>query len=564
MAASQQFDGWPALCSAVKRAMFCRGDRKMKAQTKFARRGMIVAPHHLASAAGLRVLSDGGNAIEAMIAAASTIAVVYPHMNSLGGDNFWLISERGAPPIGIDACGAAAGLASIAFYREHGCTEAIPSRGPLAALTAAGTVSGWAAAHKLAKACGGSLPLTRLLEDAVYHAKAGFPVSATQSRNTESKRAELEDVPGFKAVFMPGGEIPETSSIMRLPALAATLEHLADAGFDDFYRGDLARQLASELEAAGSPLRLADFERHKPLVLPKPLSVRLREGTVYGMPFPTQGLASLMILGIFDRLGHAPAESFAHIHGLIEATKRAFLIRDRHVTDPAHAAVEAQHLLSAEALTTEAQKIDMARALPWPQQANAGDTVWLGAIDAEGRAVSFIQSIYWEFGSGVVLPGSGIVWQNRGTSFNLDPFKQNALLPYRRPFHTIQPALALLDGGRVMPYGTMGGDGQPQTQAAVYTRHVTFGQGLQDAISAPRWLLGRTWGSSTTNVRIEDRFPGALVDALKSAGHDIEVVGPYEELMGHAGALVMHRSGDKAGLIEGASDPRSDGSASGF
>lgn len=525
---------------------------------------MVVAPHHLASAAGLRVLSEGGNAIEAMIAAAATIAVVYPHMNSLGGDNFWLISERGSPPIGIDACGAAAELASIAFYREHGCGEAIPARGPLAALTVAGAVSGWAAAHKIAKGCGGALPLPRLLEDAIYHARSGFPVSRTQSRNTESKRTELELVPGFKAAFLPGGEVPAPASTMRLPALAATLEHLARAGFDDFYRGDLGRQLAVELEAAGSPLRFADFERHKPLVLPQPLSVQLREGTVYGMPFPTQGLASLMILGIFEQLGCASAESFEHIHGLIEATKRAFLIRDRHITDPAYAAVEAQHLLSPDALRREARKIDGTRALPWPQPANPGDTVWLGAIDREGRAVSFIQSIYWEFGSGVTLPGSGIVWQNRGTSFNLDPSRQNALLPFRRPFHTIQPALALLNDGRVVPYGTMGGDGQPQTQAAVYTRHVTFGEGLAEAISAPRWLLGRNWGSSTTNVRIESRFPPVLIERLAAAGHEIQVVGPYEELMGHAGALAMHRSGDRAGLIEGAADPRSDGCAAGF
>jgi len=535
----------------------------MKAQITFARRGMAVAPHHLASAAALRILCDGGNALEAMIAAAATIAVVYPHMNSLGGDNFWLISEGGQPPIGIDACGAAAGMANIDFYREHGCLNAIPSRGPLAALTVAGAVSGWAAAHELSKAWGGSLPLPRLLEDAIYHAKAGFPVSRSQSRNTESKRAELESVPGFAAVFMPGGAVPEASSTMRLPALAATLEHLARAGFDDFYRGDLARELARELEACGSPLLLADFERHRAL-LPTPISVQLKEGTVYGMPFPTQGLASLMILGIFEELGCASAEGFEHIHGLIETTKRAFLIRDRHVTDPAFATVEAQHLLSAESLKREAQKIDMARALAWPQPANPGDTVWLGAIDGQGRAVSFIQSIYWEFGSGVVLPATGITWQNRGTSFNLDPSKQNTLLPYRRPFHTVQPALAILKDGRVMPYGTMGGDGQPQTQAALYTRHVTFGEGLQEAVSAPRWLLGRTWGSSATNVRIEDRFSEALIAELIAAGHEIQVVGSYEEVMGHAGALVMHRSGDRAGLIEGASDPRSDGSASGF
>ena len=202
--------------------------------------------------------------------------------------------------------------------------------------------------------------------------------------------------------------------------------------------------------------------------------------------------------------------------------------------------------------------------MPWPQPAAKGDTVWLGAIDAAGRAVSFIQSIYWEFGSGLVLPGSGIVWQNRGTSFALDPRRPNALLPHRRPFHTIQPALALLDDGRVMPYGTMGGEGQPQTQAAIYTRYVTFGQELQAAISAPRWLLGRTWGADVTNLRLESRFAPEVVRRLQAAGHDVDLVGAFDEAMGHAGALVLHRGGVRAGTIEGASDPRSDGRAAGF
>ncbi len=408
------------------------------------------------------------------------------------------------------------------------------------------------------------MPHARILEDAIYHARSGFPVSQTQSRNTASKQAELEPVPGFKAAFMPGGQVPEAASTMKLPELAATLGRLAASGFDDFYRGELARQIAAELEACGSPLRLGDFERHRAVAVPDPLQVQLKAGTVYGMPFPTQGLASLMILALFDRLDCGAAESFEHIHGLVEATKRAFLIRDSHVTDPAYASVEAQHLLTAAALEEEARKIGKARALAWPQPANPGDPVWLGAIDGEGRAVSFIQSIYWEFGSGVVLPSSGIVWQNRGTSFNFGTGKHNALLPYRRPFHTIQPALALLTNGRVMPYGAMGGDGQPQTQAAVFTRYAIFGQGLQEAISAPRWVLGRTWGSAATNLRIEDRFPKDLIDALRAAGHDVQLVGPFDELMGHAGALVIHHTGGKSGLIEGASDPRSDGSAAGF
>ena len=524
---------------------------------------MVVAPHHLAAQSGLAVLREGGNALEAMIAAAATIAVVYPHMNSLGGDNFWLVSANGEAPVGIDACGAAAGLASVDFYRAHGHAAAIPSRGPLAALTVAGAVSGWQAALDLARSWTGRMPLSRLLADAVDYARNGFPVSRSQAKTNVAKRAELEHVPGFAKTYMPGGAQPELGTRFRNLALADTLEHLARAGLDDFYRGDLARQMARELESAGSPLRLADFERHRALAV-RPLEVRLRQGRVFGMPPPTQGLASLMILGIFERLACAAADGFDHVHLMVEATKQAFLVRDAHVTDPEYMALDAQSFLAPEALDAHAAHCDAVRALPWPQPAAKGDTVWLGAIDAAGRAVSFIQSIYWEFGAGLVLPGSGILWQNRGTSFALDPQRQNALLPYRRPFHTIQPALALLDDGRVMPYGTMGGEGQPQTQAAIYTRHVVFGQELQAAITAPRWLLGRTWGADITNLRLESRFPSEVARRLQEAGHNVELVGAFDEAMGHAGALVLHRAGVRAGTIEGASDPRSDGSAAGF
>ena len=532
-------------------------------QTARATRGMVVAPHHLAAESGLAVLREGGNAIEAMVAAAAAIAVVYPHMNGLGGDNFWLISDNGKPPVAIDACGAAAGLATIARYREQG-HSAIPGRGPAAALTVAGMVSGWAAALEVARQIGGRMPLKRLLADAAHYARDGFPVTRTQARNNVAKRAELENVPGFMDTFMPRGRQPEEGSLFRLPKVAVTLDRLAAAGLDDFYHGDIARALAKDLEAAGSPLRLADFERHQALAV-TPLEVRLRQGRVYGMPPPTQGLASLMILGLMDRLGCGAGENFEHVHAIIEATKQAFMIRDEHVTDPKYMTVDPQCLLEPKALDEVAARIKCDTALPWPQPATPrGDTVWLGAIDGEGRAVSFIQSIYWEFGSGVVLPETGIVWQNRGTSFSLDEKKQNALTPYRRPFHTIQPMLALLDDGRVMPYGTMGGEGQPQTQAAIYTRHVVLGQELQQAVTAPRWLLGRAWGSEVNNLRIESRVGPELMAALRAAGHDIEVVGEFDEVMGHAGALVLHRQGNKAGVIDGAADPRGDGQAAGF
>jgi gamma-glutamyltranspeptidase/glutathione hydrolase len=288
------------------------------------------------------------------------------------------------------------------------------------------------------------------------------------------------------------------------------------------------------------------------------------------VPPPTQGLASLAILGIADRIlpaapgGFDPGDfdpgGFDYVHRLVEATKQAILLRTAHVTDPDHMTETPEALLSAACLDRLAAAVDPARALPWPTPAVPGDTVWLAAADAAGRVVSFIHSIYWEFGSGLVLRDTGIQWQNRGSSFALAADRPNPLAPGRLPFHTNNPALALFDDGRVLAYGSMGGEGQPQTQAAVFTRHVCFGQDLYDAIAAPRWLLGRTWGASRSSLRMESRFDPSVIDAMRAAGHDIDMVGDFDEVMGHAGAIVRQPDG----TILGASDPRCDGSAAGI
>jgi gamma-glutamyltranspeptidase/glutathione hydrolase len=522
-------------------------------------RGVVTASHHLAARAGLRVLEDGGNAVEAMIAAASTIAVVYPHMNTLGGDNFWLIHTPNKEIIGIDACGAAAGKVNIDFYKDKGF-DSIPSRGPLAALTVAGAVSGWQEAYRFScEELGGKLPLSRLLEEATYLAQEGIAITATQANNTVAKLDELKDVLGFSASFLKEGKPPVAGSRFCQPALAQTLKILANKGFDTFYRGELSRKIAAELEHFGSPISIDDLKRHQAIRV-KPLSVKIAGHNLYNMPPPTQGLASLIILGVFDKLGVTEAEGFDFVHGLVESTKRAFRVRDRYVTDPEYMEVAPEFFLTHEALEEMAGEISSSKALPWPEEAASGDTVWLGAVDSEGRVVSFIQSIYWEFGSGLVLQETGITWQNRGISFSLNPAHINSLAPHRRPFHTIQPALARLNDGRVMGYGAMGGEGQPQTQAMMFLRHVLFGQGLQQAITAPRWLLGRTWGAEATNLRIENRFDGNVITALKNAGHDVEVLGDFDEVMGHAGAVIHHPDG----LIEGAADPRGNGQAAGF
>jgi gamma-glutamyltranspeptidase/glutathione hydrolase len=517
---------------------------------------MVVAPHHLAAQAGLAVLREGGNAVEAMVAAASTVAVVYPHMNSIGGDNFWLIAEPATAPVAIMACGGAGERATADFYRGH---SSIPPRGPLAANTVAGAISGWDAALAVSKRWGGRLPLSRILADAISYGRHGAPVTVSQHKNTTAKLAELKEIPGYATQFLVNGQPPVVASLFRQSRLAATLERLARAGLDDFYRGEIAVANAAELARIGSPVTAADLRAHR-AVDTTPLRVNLRCGAVYNVPPPTQGLASLMILGVFDRLGCTEAEGFAFLHGLVESTKQAFLVRDRIVTDPAYMTEDpASHLTEAR-LTTMAGRIAPERAMPWPAPAQGGDTVWLGVIDGQGRAVSLIQSIYWEFGSGVVLGDTGVLWQNRGVSFSLSETALNVLRPGRKPFHTLNPAMARLADGRFMVYGTMGGEGQPQTQAAVFARHVLFGQELQAAVTAPRWLLGRTWGAASTNLKLESRFDPSVIEALRKAGHDVEVVAPFTDIMGHAGGIVRHPSG----VLEGAADPRGDGVVAAF
>ncbi|MEP9349848.1 gamma-glutamyltransferase [Xanthobacter sp. KR7-225] len=520
--------------------------------------GIVAAPHHLAAEAGREVLAEGGNAVEAALAAAAAIAVVYPHMNHLGGDGFWLVREPSGKVRYIEACGFAAAGATIPHYRDLGY-DALPTRGPLAALTVPGAVSGWGAAGAIARAHGGRMSLPRLLERAVHHAREGVAVSASQARLSAEKKAELENVPGFAAAFLPDGKVPEAGTLQRQTRLADTLDHLGRAGLRDFYEGDVSRELAADLEHIGSPLRRSDLAAYA-AVERAPLRVKVGDAVVYNAPPPTQGLASLLILALFARLGAPRAESFEHLHGLIESTKRAFMIRDRVVCDFDHVPEDLAGILADARLDREAGAIDGRQALPWPRLAQKGDTIWLGAADKSGLAVSYIQSIFFEFGSGCVLPATGVLMQNRGASFSLDPHALNALKPGRRPFHTLNPALAVLGDGRVMAYGTMGGEGQPQTQAAVFSRHALFGVPLGEAIARPRWLLGRTWGSTVTNLRLENRFDPDLVDRLRRAGHDLEVLAePFSDTMGHAGAVVIHPDGH----LEGAHDPRADGGAAG-
>ena len=397
------------------------------------------------------------------------------------------------------------------------------------------------------------MPLSALLADAIRYAQDGVPVTLSQAMLTAQKWPELRDVPGFRPTYAENGP-PEEGAILKQPQLAATLSQLAEAGLDDFYRGDLARLMAKGLKAAGSPLRLADLKAFSASRV-EPLSLDIRAGTVFNMPPPTQGVSSLMILGIFDRLGVTEPESFAHIHGLIEATKRAFILRNAHLGDPVRMSPGWRDWLGPDSAGPGGEKrsIENARRRGPMRDIRAIRSGWALPTAPAASSAIFKAPIGSSAAASWCLE-TGIVWHNRGASFTLGD-GPNALGPGRLPLHTLNPALARLRDGRTLAYGTMGGEGQPQTQAAIFTRHVNFGEDMQAAVTAPRWLLGRTWGAETTNLKLESRFPPELIKALNAAGHDIELVGAFDDMMGHAGMVSI----DARGVISGATDPRADG-----
>lgn len=522
--------------------------------------GVVTSPHYLATAAGKAVLEAGGNAIEAALAVGSALCVVYPHMNSLGGDSFWLLSDAAGNLTGLDGAGPAGLRYSREFYAGQGLS-AMPVRGPHAANTVAGLVAVWGAAHAASQQrWGGKFSWPELLDRARAYAEEGFACSASQGDFLAQKWSELGDFAGLVEHYAPGGHPPPSGSNFQQPHLAASLRLLQRDGADSFYRGELGRRIAHGLAQAGSLLGTDDLAGfHCKEVTP--ITVPYLNGLAANMPPPTQGVASLLILGILNRfdLSRYDHRSADYVHIVVEATKAAFRLRDRHVADPDRIPVPVAELLASAHLDRLAGELDLSRATPWGPGVGPADTVWFGVMDARGRAVSAIQSLYHEYGSGIVAGDTGILWQNRGASFSLHPEHVNTLEPGKRPFHTLNPAMYLENGRPRLVYGTMGGDGQPQTQAAVATRALDYALPLSEVLDSPRWLLGRTWGNASVSLKLESRFAPEVFDELARRGHEVERVEDYAQMMGHAG--VIRATGD--GHMEAASDPRSDGAAAG-
>lgn len=546
----------------------------MTRPTTMAMNGMVTSPHYLASQSGLRILQQGGNAVEAAIAIAATVAVAYPQANSIGGDNFWLISNAGSPsPRALNASGRSGSKATLDHYREQGVT-AIPARGYLAANTVPGVISGWDAAYQYSAASlGGKIPWAELLSDAIGHARDGMPVSSHQDLRglvdfdeRDKSFGNLQRFPEMKKHFCkPDGRPLRNGEVMRQADLAATLELVARDGARAFYKGDIAKLIASELLQNGGVLTADDFASHTADWV-EPISVPYRGYTAFNLPPNTQGMAALGILNILNNFDLAGIEdgSARFYHLMAEAVKAAFADRDEWLTDPDFVDIPLERLLSEAHGKAQAEKIKQSTEAAFSSSViRGGDTVWIGVVDKKGNAVSLIQSICDGFGSGIMPAGTGVLLQNRGKYFALDETSANRLLPNKRCFHTLIAGMLFKDGAPELIYGTMGGEGQPQTQAALVARIIDYGMSPQQAIEAPRWLQGRMLDLSQpgTQLNLEGRVRDDVIVDLRRLGHKINLTTDYSDVMGHAGAILID---PRTGVLHGGADPRGDGAAVGF
>lgn len=518
-------------------------------------KAMVVSPHHLASAAGAGILQRGGNAFDAAVAVSACLAVVYPHMTGLGGDAFWLTysSAEGT----VRAYNASGRSGRHASREQFSSDIAIPQRGVRSALTVPGMADGWDAVLREY----GRLALADVLEPAIGYALDGFPVSPDQYETTLSRHDILLEQPDTAAIYLPGGRVPAIGSRFKEKELGESLRLLAAKGREAFYKGEIAQAITGDLKRRGGLLTAEDFAEHAGFWA-EPIRGSYRGIDLYQAPPNSQGFTGIMALQALEHfdLQAAGHGTFDYYHLMVEALKLSFRDRDRYLTDPSFSQVPLDRLLSREYAASIAAAIDPSRAQDISTRPVGSDTAYAAVVDGDGNAVSFIQSLYFEFGSAVTAGGTGILLQNRGSFFSLDPAHVNRLEPNKRTFHTLMPAMACRDGKPYLLYGTQGGEGQPQTQTALLTRMVDFGMDPQQAVSEPRWVWGRTWGEPTQELKVESRIARETIDRLDGAGHRVRTVGEYDGIVGHAHAIRIEENGFRSG----GTDPRCDGAAYGW
>ena len=518
--------------------------------------GVVASPHHLASAAGHRVLADGGNAVDAAVAANLVLAVITPYYCGVGGDLLAIVFDgqaQGVASTGRAPSGATVEQVRAAIAAGHGDasvshpgTAGMPMFGALP-VTVPGAVAGWF--HLLDR--WGTRSFGSLAADARALAADGFEVEPRAGATVERARLRLGEDPAWQALY---GQM-RTGQRFVQPELAATLELLADDGPSAIYRGRLAEAIADTLQARGSTMTVEDLSAHR-VDEPSPLSGPFRDLEVLELPPPTQGVTALTALAILDELGALPEDPALATHLQVEAVRAAMADRQEHLADPDAMLTTPEDLLAADRIRAIARRIDPHRAGPWPPARPApGGTAYLCAADADGMLISLIQSNFVGFGSGVIVPGTGIGLHDRGAHFSLDPDDPAAIAPGKRPMHTLIPGLALRDGVPWLVFGTMGADGQPQIHQQLLVDLVDRGLSLSDALEAPRFLVDVADGS----VALESRAAAALFQGLSDRGHQVERLGAYDDRAGHAHLIEVTPHGYAA-----ASDPRCDGGAIGY
>jgi len=525
-------------------------------------RNVVATSHPLAAQAGLRMLAAGGNAVDAAIATAACMTIVEPCSNGLGSDAFCILWD-GAQLHGLNASGPApAAWTREYFVRKYGADAGAPPPRGVDSVSVPGAVAAWIALSQRF----GKLPFADLMAPAAEIAERGYavPVIVQQKWTMASKVSELVEGPGYAQTFLPRGRPPEVGERFAMPHAARALKLIGATKGEAFYRGEIAAAVAAWSQRHGGALTEADFAAYQPEWV-TPLAQDYRGHTLHEIPPNGQGIAAQMALGMLEHfdLASMDLDGPACQHLQIEAMKLAFADVYRFVADERHMEGPASKLLDPQYLALRARLIDPAQAQVFgPGYGIKGGTIYLSTADESGMMVSFIQSNYMGFGSGVVEPTFGISLQNRGHGFSLDPNSPNLVVPGKRPFHTIIPGFLSQGGQPLMSFGVMGGNMQPQGHIQTLIRMLDHGQNLQAACDAPRWRFNQG-----LDINVERHMPAATVDGLRALGH--QIVGLHDSYMDFgAGQFIWRLGGEKGDpAVEGyvaASDPRRDGAAVGF
>ena len=516
----------------------------------YARNGMCATSHPLASLTAIETLKRGGNAVDAAIAAVAVLGIVEPHMTGIGGDCFALLARPGEKPIALSASGRAPAAAKQEWYTERKIAAISPTTAH--AVTIPGAVDGWVRLN----ADHGRLPLAELLAPAIVMAEEGWPVAPRVAADWANGVAKLSAHAGARRHLLVQGRAPRVGDLMRSPALAATLKAIGRGGRDAFYSGEIAEDMVATLRAAGGLHTLDDFAAQRSTYV-EPIAAHYRGLDILELPPSNQGIVALIVLKMLARLGSLGADPHAteRHHVLMEAARLAYAMRDAFVADPDMADVPVAHMLADDTIEKLVARIDRKRRVPdlGPVlQPGGTDTVYLSVVDRDGLAVSFINSLFAQWGCGIVTERTGICFHCRGVGFTLEAGHPNAIAPGKRPLHTLVPAMAMKDGAPVMPFGVMGAAYQPMGHVLVVSNMLDYGMDPQEALDFPRMFV------EGSVIGIEDGFPVEVRQALTAMGHTLE---RRAEPWGGGQAVLIDR---ERGVLVGASDHRKDGCALGY